>query len=148
MILLITSRIPILLTNLCTLTNLIIASPNAVSGGQDNFKTALHTSAEHGFLSNVKRLVTAGADVLSLEGRALTAADLALRGDHTETYNFLVSITRDKEAAREGLHTCLRDAVTKGDVTSLANLLRPLSSADKKELLNKTPHGTNSLLFK
>jgi hypothetical protein len=119
-----------------------------VSGGQDNFKTPLHTSAEHGFLSNVKALVEAGADVFRLEGRALTPAELALRGGHTQTHQYLLSVVNRAEEAREALHQSLREAVTRGEEEGLRKLLLPLPTEERKDLLNKTPHGTNTLLFK
>ena len=58
----------------------LIANPNIASGAQDNFKTPLHTAAEHGFLSNVQILIEAGADPEICEGNGHAGIDLAERG--------------------------------------------------------------------
>ncbi|CAL8114388.1 unnamed protein product [Orchesella dallaii] len=124
------------------------ANPNIASGAQDNFKTPLHVCAEHGFLQNVQKLVEAGADVQCLEGHGCSPIDLAERGGHIPTYEFLKTAADNKEEARESFHYALRDAACNGDVQTLRNLLKDIGKTETQSLINMTPNGTNTLLFK
>lgn len=118
------------------------------SGAQDNFKTPLHVCAEHGFLQNVEKLVEAGADVQCLEGHGCSPLDLAERGGHIPTYEYLKKAADSKEEARESLHYALRDAACNGEVHTLKNLLKDIGKVEAQSLVNMTPNGTNTLLFK
>lgn len=125
-----------------------LADPNIASGAQDNFKTPLHTAAEHGFLSNVKVLVANGADTDKCEGQGYTGLDLAQRGSHVATYEYLKQAEQTKEEAKQGLHMALRNAVVAGDVNNVKSLLKDVGREDAEGIVNLTPNGANSLLFK
>ena len=110
--------------------------------------TPLHVSAEHGYLSNVQRLVEAGADINKVDGRGLTPADLAERGGHSSCHEFLKSAEAAEETARHGIHTKLRDAATKCDLKLVKRILHTMNFKDIQTIVNETSHGSNTLLFK
>lgn len=89
-----------------------------------------------------------GADVQCLEGHGCSPIDLAERGSHMSTYDFLKQAADSKEEARESLHYALRDAACNGDVATLRNLLKDIGKMDAQSLINMTSNGTNTLLFK
>lgn len=90
----------------------------------------------------------AGADVQCLEGHGCSPLDLAERGGHMPTYEFLKNAADSKEEARESFHHALRDAACNGDVRTLKKLLKDIGKAEAHSLINMTPNGTNTLLFK
>lgn len=110
--------------------------------------TPLHVSAEHGFLSNVQKLVEAGGDISRLDGRSLSAVDLAERGGHYACYEYLKGVASLKESTRLNLHSKLRDAATRFDLASVKTILDSMESSDIQSIVNETSHGSNSLLFK
>ncbi|OXA37186.1 Leucine-rich repeat serine/threonine-protein kinase 1 [Folsomia candida] len=124
------------------------ADPNIASGAQDNFKTPLHTAAEHGYFSNVRLLIQAGANPEKCEGQGYTAIDLAERGGHTSTFEYLKKAELTKEEARENLHSSIRNSVSVGDVETVKSLLKEVGKVGAESIVNFTPNGTNSLLFK
>uniref|UniRef100_A0A182VV89 non-specific serine/threonine protein kinase n=1 Tax=Anopheles minimus TaxID=112268 RepID=A0A182VV89_9DIPT len=58
------------------------ANINATAGCRCDNKTALHFSAEHGHVSNIKVLLDAGASFIAKDRNGLTALDLAERSGH------------------------------------------------------------------
>lgn len=48
------------------------------------FQTPLHVSSEHGFLGNVRLLLSHGADLVARDCNGLTPLDLAEKCDHAE----------------------------------------------------------------
>jgi len=129
-----------------------VANSNIRSGAQDNFRTPLHTACEHGFLSNIRQLVeTGGADVGAVDGSGLSPLDLALRGGHSsDVAEYLRSAGVAREEARLALHFALREAVCSSDVGAVRALLADaaVGGGDVAEIVNMTPNGTNTLLFK
>uniref|UniRef100_A0A182JJD1 ANK_REP_REGION domain-containing protein n=1 Tax=Anopheles atroparvus TaxID=41427 RepID=A0A182JJD1_ANOAO len=69
------------------------ANINATCGPRCDNKTALHLSAEHGHVSNIKVLLDAGASFIAKDSNGLTALDLAERSGHEACVELL------KEAA-------------------------------------------------
>lgn len=55
---------------------------NAKCGPRGDDKSALHISAEHGHLSNIKLLLEAGASFVIKDSNGLTALDLSERAGH------------------------------------------------------------------
>lgn len=125
------------------------ADPNIASGAQDNFRSPLHTASEHGFINNVRLLIEAGANPEKCEGQGYTGLDLAERGGHSQTFEYLKRAEITKEEARENLHSTIREAVCKGDVSKVKSLMRDAGhKLGSESIVNFTPNGTNSLLFK
>uniref|UniRef100_A0A182PFW2 non-specific serine/threonine protein kinase n=1 Tax=Anopheles epiroticus TaxID=199890 RepID=A0A182PFW2_9DIPT len=58
------------------------ANVNATAGCRCDNKTALHFSAEHGHVSNIRVLLDAGASFVAKDRNGLTALDLAERSGH------------------------------------------------------------------
>uniref|UniRef100_A0A182QR29 non-specific serine/threonine protein kinase n=1 Tax=Anopheles farauti TaxID=69004 RepID=A0A182QR29_9DIPT len=58
------------------------ANVNATAGCRCDNKTALHFSAEHGHVSNIRVLLDAGASFIAKDRNGLTALDLAERSGH------------------------------------------------------------------
>ncbi|KAL9695579.1 hypothetical protein quinque_014864 [Culex quinquefasciatus] len=71
------------------------ANVDATCGPRGDSKTALHLSAEHGHVSNVRVLLDAGASFVAKDKNGLTALDLAERSGHDTCVGLL------KEAAGE-----------------------------------------------
>jgi ankyrin repeat protein len=108
----------------------------------------LHTASEHGFLNNVRQLIEAGADTYSCEGHGLSCVDLAERGGHTATFEYLKNAAVSKEEARESSHYALREAVCSSDSQTVQKLLKDIGKDEAAAVVNMTPNGTNTLLFK
>jgi len=130
-------------------TFVLSANPNIASGALDNFKTPLHTSAEHGFLKNVKKLVDAGADATAAEGHGMTAIDLAEQHGHVVVFEYLKNAASSKEQTRENLHCCLRESIVNSEELSVVeNLMKEVAKNEAHMIVNMTPNGSNTLLFK
>lgn len=130
----------------------VLANPNVSSGAQDNFKSPLHVSAEHGFMSNIRLLIEHGADAFAAEGHGWTPIDLAERGGHGACFEYLKQAANSKEETRENLHCALREAAANGDLDTISNLLKDLGSVEVQSIINMTvdmtPDGKSTLLFK
>jgi len=96
----------------------------------------------------VRLLIEAGADPVACEGRGYIAVDLAERGGHVSTFEFLKKAEFSKEETRESLHYALREAVCSGDSQMVQTLLKDIGKVEAQSIVNMTPNGTNTLLFK
>uniref|UniRef100_A0A182N1F9 non-specific serine/threonine protein kinase n=1 Tax=Anopheles dirus TaxID=7168 RepID=A0A182N1F9_9DIPT len=71
------------------------ANVNATAGCRCDNKTALHFSAEHGHVSNIRVLLDAGASFIAKDRNGLTALDLAERSGHEPCVQLLKDAADD-----------------------------------------------------
>ncbi|PSN37226.1 hypothetical protein C0J52_12650 [Blattella germanica] len=60
------------------------ADPNIPCGPRGENRTPLHVSSEHGYVTNVKLLLTHGADLVARDNNGLTPLDIAEKSEHME----------------------------------------------------------------
>uniref|UniRef100_A0A1S4G9X9 non-specific serine/threonine protein kinase n=1 Tax=Anopheles gambiae TaxID=7165 RepID=A0A1S4G9X9_ANOGA len=122
------------------------ANINATAGCRCDNKTALHFSAEHGHVSNIRVLLDAGASFVAKDRNGLTALDLAERSGHEACVQLLKDAADTREQIRSQKHRALREAVTATDETAVQLLLESIGS-DREIIVNMAPGGANTLLF-
>ncbi|KFB52135.1 hypothetical protein ZHAS_00020459 [Anopheles sinensis] len=149
------------------------ANVNLTSGARCDSKTALHLSAEHGHVSNIKVLLDAGASFIAKDRNGLTALDLAERSGHEACVELLKEaavpktgaerafdacdyfvdeviepwkIPDTREQIRTQKHRALREAVTATDEGAVQLLLEGIG-AEREIIVNMAPGGANTLLF-
>ncbi|XP_052899999.1 leucine-rich repeat serine/threonine-protein kinase 1 [Anopheles moucheti] len=122
------------------------ANINATAGCRCDNKTALHFSAEHGHVSNIKVLLDAGASFIAKDRNGLTALDLAERSGHEACVQLLKDAADTREQIRSQKHRALREAVTASDEAAVQLLLENIGT-DREIIVNMAPGGANTLLF-
>ncbi|XP_058127857.1 leucine-rich repeat serine/threonine-protein kinase 1 [Anopheles ziemanni] len=122
------------------------ANANVTSGARCDNKTALHLSAEHGHVSNIKVLLDAGASFIAKDRNGLTALDLAERSGHEACVELLKEAADTREQIRTQKHRALREAVTATDEGAVQLLLEGIG-AEREIIVNMAPGGANTLLF-
>ncbi|XP_050071280.1 leucine-rich repeat serine/threonine-protein kinase 1 isoform X1 [Anopheles maculipalpis] len=122
------------------------ANINATAGCRCDNKTALHFSAEHGHVSNIRVLLDAGASFIAKDRNGLTALDLAERSGHEACVQLLKDAADTREQIRSQKHRALREAVTASDEAAVQLLLENIGS-DREIIVNMAPGGANTLLF-
>lgn len=132
-------------------------------------QTALHISAECGFVSNVRLLLKYGAALVARDRAGLTPLDIAERGEHADCiavlqqaaseffskslnmylfeFKFMYHFLSDeRENNRQHLHSALREACLAKDV-KLAREILSEAGDDAEMIVNLAPNGSNTLLF-
>uniref|UniRef100_A0A8D8E4R7 non-specific serine/threonine protein kinase n=3 Tax=Culex pipiens TaxID=7175 RepID=A0A8D8E4R7_CULPI len=122
------------------------ANVDATCGPRGDSKTALHLSAEHGHVSNVRVLLDAGASFVAKDKNGLTALDLAERSGHDTCVGLLKEAADTREQIRSQKHKNLREAVSSSDDT-LVQLLLDSIGPEREIIVNMAPGGANTLLF-
>ncbi|XP_052864950.1 leucine-rich repeat serine/threonine-protein kinase 1 [Anopheles cruzii] len=122
------------------------ANVNAISGPRCDSKTALHLSAEHGHISNIKVLLNAGASFIEKDRNGLTSLDLAERSEHEACVELLKHAADTREQMRSQKHRALREAVSTSDEITVKMLLKSVGP-EVEMIVNMAPGGANTLLF-
>ncbi|ETN67521.1 Leucine-rich repeat kinase [Anopheles darlingi] len=122
------------------------ANVNATAGPRCDNKTALHLSAEHGHISNIRVLLDAGASFIAKDRNGLTPLDLAERGEHEACVELLKDAADTREQIRSQKHRALREAVSANDESAVQLLLESVGP-ERELIVNMAPGGANTLLF-
>ncbi|KAL0267443.1 UNVERIFIED_CONTAM: hypothetical protein PYX00_009712 [Menopon gallinae] len=122
------------------------ANPNIPCGPRGEYRTALHTSAKFGFVSNVKTLLNYGAALTVKDKLGLTPLDIAERSEHLECVSVLQQAANERENNRLQSHATLREACLARDMNLAKELLEKLGE-DAESIVNRAPNGANTLLF-
>ncbi|CAG2179456.1 unnamed protein product, partial [Oppiella nova] len=107
----------------------------------------LHIAAENGNINIIKLLLEHRVDVLAKDGNGFTAMDIAEQSGHKLVMQLLKDAVDDLERTRHELYESLCICCSKGNAMETKDILEKCGT-DAEVIVNKTPSGCNTLLFK
>ena len=118
------------------------ADLDATCGPRGQGRTPLHVAAEHGHETNVQVLVENGAKLTLRDHLGLLPLDLAEKCEHNGCMGVLRAAAQRQETLRLHTFNLLGQACSQGDLATVK------AQAMEPEMVNFTPAGSHSLLYK
>ena len=106
---------------------------------QDNMATPLHDAARMGYTDIVRALVSAGADLHSLDENGHTPLHVATRMGHADTVELLIIAGSDVNPRKGRGHTPLHSAVAGADMDRVRELISLGSDVNARDGNGRTP---------
>ncbi|GAB6033061.1 hypothetical protein CHUAL_012677 [Chamberlinius hualienensis] len=123
------------------------ADPNISCSSKYDNSTPLHVAARHGRVETIKLLIEWKANIFSKDRRGLTPLDVAEQSGHEDCVLALKQAAAEFEQRLHQFYFALVEAQDSGDIGKMRQLIKDLEG-DAALVVNSTPNGSNTLLFR